>query len=81
MGWRIQCQPGLCREDFYKMVSGFTITKGPRGANATFDFYTKPWAKDSSQENMKKTVVHLETDILFLMPTEIAVAQHKTNAK
>ncbi|XP_024618307.1 bile salt-activated lipase isoform X2 [Neophocaena asiaeorientalis asiaeorientalis] len=71
----------ITEEDFYKMVSGFTITKGPRGANATFDFYTKPWAKDSSQENMKKTVVHLETDILFLMPTEIAVAQHKTNAK
>uniref|UniRef100_A0A8C6BSL5 Carboxylic ester hydrolase n=1 Tax=Monodon monoceros TaxID=40151 RepID=A0A8C6BSL5_MONMO len=71
----------ITEEDFYKLVSGFTITKGPSGAKATFDFYTKPWAQDSSQENKKKTVVHLETDILFLMPTEIAVAQHKTNAK
>ncbi|KAJ8792413.1 hypothetical protein J1605_019632 [Eschrichtius robustus] len=81
MGWRIQCQLGLCREDFYKLVSGLTITKGPRGANATFDVYTKPWAQDSSQETKKKTVVHFETDVLFLMPTEIAVAQHKTKAK
>ncbi|XP_059958412.1 bile salt-activated lipase [Mesoplodon densirostris] len=68
-------------EDFYKMVSGFTITKGPRGAKATFEVYTKSWAQDSSQENKKKTVVHFETDVLFLIPTEIAVAQHKTKAK
>ncbi|XP_068409889.1 LOW QUALITY PROTEIN: bile salt-activated lipase [Eschrichtius robustus] len=71
----------ITEEDFYKLVSGLTITKGPRGANATFDVYTKPWAQDSSQETKKKTVVHFETDVLFLMPTEIAVAQHKTKAK
>ncbi|XP_007101543.2 bile salt-activated lipase [Physeter macrocephalus] len=71
----------ITEADFYKMVSGFTIAKGPRGANATFDFYTKPWAQDSSQETKKKTVVHFETDVLFLMPTETAVAKHKTNAK
>ncbi|KAM9206530.1 bile salt-activated lipase [Dugong dugon] len=68
-------------EDFYKLVRGFTIAKGHRGANATFDIYTKPWASDSSQEAKKKTVVDLETDILFLMPTKIALAQHRTNAK
>ncbi|XP_023601438.1 bile salt-activated lipase isoform X3 [Myotis lucifugus] len=68
-------------EDFFKLVSGFTITKGPRGANATFDFYTASWAEDSSQEAKKKTVVDLETDIGFLMPTKMTVAQHRANAK
>ncbi|XP_015417251.1 PREDICTED: bile salt-activated lipase [Myotis davidii] len=68
-------------EDFFKLVSGFTIAKGPRGANATFDFYTAPWAQDSSKEAKKKTVVEFETDVLFLMPTKMAVAQHKANAK
>ncbi|XP_036073986.1 bile salt-activated lipase [Rousettus aegyptiacus] len=68
-------------EDFFKLVRGLTITKGLRGANATFDFYTAPWAKDSSQEVRKKTVVDLETDILFLMSTKIALAQHRANAK
>ncbi|XP_057576530.1 bile salt-activated lipase [Hippopotamus amphibius kiboko] len=71
----------ITEEDFYKLVSGLTLIKGLRGANATFDFYTEPWAQDSSQETKKKTVVDFETDILFLMPTEIAVAQHKANAK
>jgi hypothetical protein len=63
------------------LVSGFTTTKGLSGARATFDLYTQSWAEDSSQETKKKTVVNLETDILFLMPTEMALAQHKANAK
>ncbi|XP_036276299.2 bile salt-activated lipase-like [Pipistrellus kuhlii] len=68
-------------EDFYKLVRGVTMAKGPRGANATFDFYTTSWAQDSSQEAKKKTVVDLETDVFFLMPTKMAVAQHRANAK
>uniref|UniRef100_A0A2K6JTL7 Carboxylic ester hydrolase n=1 Tax=Rhinopithecus bieti TaxID=61621 RepID=A0A2K6JTL7_RHIBE len=68
-------------EDFYKLVSGLTMTKGVRGAKTTFDVYTESWAQDPSQENKKKTVVDFETDILFLVPTEIAVAQHRANAK
>nr|XP_010973713.1 bile salt-activated lipase [Camelus dromedarius] len=74
-------QKSITAEDFYKLVSGLTIDKGLRGANATFDFYTEPWAQDSSQETKKKTVVDFETDILFLIPTEVAVAQHRANAK
>ena len=57
------------------------MTKGLRGANATYEVYTEPWAQDSSQETRKKTMVDLETDILFLIPTKIAVAQHKSHAK
>ncbi|XP_060056443.1 bile salt-activated lipase [Erinaceus europaeus] len=68
-------------EDFYKLVKGLTFTKGLQGAQATYDMYTESWAQDSSQEARKKTVVNLETDILFLMPTQTALAQHKSNAK
>ncbi|ELK32029.1 Bile salt-activated lipase [Myotis davidii] len=68
-------------KDFYNFVSWITIAKGPRGANATFDFYTAPWAQDSSQEAKKKTVVDFATDYFFLMPTKIDVAQHRANAK
>lgn len=78
---RVQCLFIPFREDFYRLVSGLTVTKGLRGAQATFDVYTEPWAQDSSQETRKKTVVDLETDILFLMPTEIALAQHRANAR
>lgn len=57
------------------------MIKGLRGANSTFDVYTKPWARDATQETKKKTVVDFETDILFLVPTETALAQHRANAK
>ncbi|XP_006894470.1 PREDICTED: bile salt-activated lipase-like [Elephantulus edwardii] len=68
-------------EDFYKLVSGLTLIKGLTGAKATFDAYTESWTKDSSQEVKKKTVVDFETDVLFLMPTKMAVAQHRAHAK
>lgn len=80
-GWRAQCRLSPCSEDFFKLVSGFTISKGEKGASTTFDFYTKPWTQDVSQETKKKTVVAFETDVLFLMPTEITLAQHRANAK
>uniref|UniRef100_A0A8C6RJ76 Carboxylic ester hydrolase n=1 Tax=Nannospalax galili TaxID=1026970 RepID=A0A8C6RJ76_NANGA len=71
----------ITEEDFYRLVSGLTISKGLRGAKATFDIYTESWAQNPTQETMKKTVVDLETDILFLIPTEMALAQHRANAK
>nr|XP_004485292.3 bile salt-activated lipase [Dasypus novemcinctus] len=71
----------ITEEDFYKLVSGLTITKGLEGANSTYNFYTQPWASDSSQKAKKMTVVDFETDILFLIPTKIALAQHRANAK
>lgn len=80
-GWQVQCRLGLHREEFFKLVSGLTITKGIKGAKSTFDMYTAPWAKDSSQEAKKKTVVDFETDVLFLVPTQITLAQHRANAK
>nr|CAA46759.1 cholesterin esterase [Oryctolagus cuniculus] len=66
-------------QDFYKLVSGMTVTKGSEGAQATYSIYTESWAQDSSQQNKKKTV-DLETDILFLIPTEMALAQHRANS-
>lgn len=80
---QIQClfPPSLCREDFYRLVSGSTVKKGLKGAQATFGIYTESWAQDPSQENKKKTVVAFETDALFLIPTEMALAQHRAHAK
>ncbi|KFO31952.1 bile salt-activated lipase [Fukomys damarensis] len=68
-------------EDFYWLVSGFTTSKGLDGARAAFDVYTERWAQDPSQETKKKTVVDLETDVLFLIPTETSLAQHRATAK
>ncbi|KAK2506978.1 hypothetical protein MC885_017876 [Smutsia gigantea] len=51
----------VTEEDFYKLVSGFTITKGIMGANTTFDIYTKPWAQDSDP-NMGHSAVPAHWD-------------------
>ncbi|XP_007527948.1 bile salt-activated lipase-like [Erinaceus europaeus] len=71
----------VTEENFYKLVRGFTIDKGLPGAQATYDIYTESWSQDSSQEAKKKTVVNLETDVLFLMSTAMSLAQHRANAK
>lgn len=71
----------ITEEDFYRLVSGSTVRKGLKGAQATFGIYTESWAQDPSQENKKKTVVAFETDALFLIPTEMALAQHRAHAK
>ncbi|KFO31953.1 bile salt-activated lipase [Fukomys damarensis] len=71
----------ISEEDFYWLVSGFTTSKGLDGARAAFDVYTERWAQDPSQETKKKTVVDLETDVLFLIPTETSLAQHRATAK
>ncbi|XP_028739176.1 bile salt-activated lipase [Peromyscus leucopus] len=71
----------VTEEDFYRLVSGNTLNKGLKGAQTTYDLYTESWAQDPSQENKKKTVVAFETDILFLIPTEMALAQHRAHAK
>ncbi|EHA98727.1 Bile salt-activated lipase [Heterocephalus glaber] len=71
----------ISEEDFYWLVSGLTTNKGLEGARAAFAIYTECWAQDPSQETKKRTVVDLETDVLFLMPTETALAQHRAAAK
>ncbi|XP_006894493.1 PREDICTED: bile salt-activated lipase-like [Elephantulus edwardii] len=76
-----QTNTTVTEEDFYKLVRKFTVTKGLLGANTTFDIYTESWTNHSSQENKKKTVVDFETDIFFLIPNKMAVAQHRLNAK
>ncbi|XP_029467137.1 bile salt-activated lipase [Rhinatrema bivittatum] len=68
-------------DDVYKLVAGLTLQKGVEGANATYSIYTQDWGGSPDQETMKKTVVDLETDYIFLVPTQLALAQHQQNAR
>ncbi|XP_006894494.1 PREDICTED: bile salt-activated lipase-like [Elephantulus edwardii] len=76
-----QTNKAVTEEDFYNLVRKFTITKGLPGAKGTFDIYTESWNDHPSQETKKKTVVDFETDLSFLIPNKMAVAQHRLNAK
>ncbi|XP_014728598.1 PREDICTED: bile salt-activated lipase [Sturnus vulgaris] len=65
----------------YKLVKGLTVDRGEAGANATYNIYTQSWGDKPTQEVVKKTVVELMTDYIFLIPTQKALDLHVQNAK
>lgn len=63
------------------MIKGLTVDRGEAGANATYNIYTQSWGDKPSQEVVKKTVVELATDYIFLVPTQWALNLHLQNAQ
>ncbi|KAM9324308.1 bile salt-activated lipase [Gastrophryne carolinensis] len=68
-------------EEVHKVVEGLTAIKGSSALNTAFQLYTEKWGASPTQEVMKKTVVDLETDYIFLVPTQEALALHYMHAK
>ncbi|KAJ6651611.1 hypothetical protein lerEdw1_020791 [Lerista edwardsae] len=66
--------------EVYHIMRGLTMVKGVRGANATFDLYTRVWSDNVEQEVMKRTVIDVETDFIFLVPTQQTLDLHYQNA-
>lgn len=71
----------LFRDEVYNLVKGLTVDRGERGANLTYNIYTQVWGDNPDQEVMKKTVVDLMTDYIFLIPTQWALSLHARNAR
>ncbi|KAM8996345.1 bile salt-activated lipase [Ara ararauna] len=67
--------------EIYNLIKGLTVDRGERGANETYSVYTQAWSKNPDQEVMKKTVVDLITDYIFLVPTQWALNLHLQNAQ
>ncbi|NXN89006.1 CEL lipase, partial [Bombycilla garrulus] len=68
-------------DEVFNLVKGLTVDRGEAGANATYNIYTQSWGDKPSQEVVKKTVVALMTDYIFLIPTQQALDLHLQNAK
>uniref|UniRef100_A0A8U8B651 Carboxylic ester hydrolase n=1 Tax=Geospiza parvula TaxID=87175 RepID=A0A8U8B651_GEOPR len=68
-------------DQVYNLVKGLTVDRGEAGANATYNIYTQSWGDKPEQEVVKKTVVDLVTDYIFLIPTQVALDLHLQNAK
>lgn len=71
----------LFSDEVYDLIKGLTVDRGEAGANATYNIYTQSWGDKPSQEVVKKTVVELMTDYIFLIPTQLALDLHLQNAK
>ncbi|NXL95935.1 CEL lipase, partial [Alectura lathami] len=71
----------ITANEVYNLVKGLTVDRGERGANLTYDIYTQLWGDNPEQEVMKRTVVDLTTDYIFLIPTQWALNLHMLHAQ
>ncbi|XP_023147261.1 bile salt-activated lipase-like [Amphiprion ocellaris] len=66
-----------------EQVKGFltrlTKEKGTAAADSAFDVYSAHWGSYPDPAVVKKTVADIETDFLFLVPTQIALQLHADN--
>ncbi|XP_032426170.1 bile salt-activated lipase-like [Xiphophorus hellerii] len=68
-------------DDVKRLLASFTKEKGALGSENAFSTYTLDWGSKPSRETVKKTVVAIETDYLFLIPTQAALYLHASKAR
>ncbi|CAN9504825.1 unnamed protein product [Ophioblennius macclurei] len=67
-------------EDVRRLLASYTKEKGQAGANEAYSTYTSTWGSKPSRETIKKTVVAIGTDYIFLIPTQTALYLHAEKA-
>uniref|UniRef100_UPI0037E73508 bile salt-activated lipase-like n=1 Tax=Semicossyphus pulcher TaxID=241346 RepID=UPI0037E73508 len=61
------------------LLSGLTKEKGSAAVPSAYSVYSSPWGSTPDPGVIKKTVADIETDFLFLVPTQIALQLHANN--
>ncbi|XP_076003646.1 bile salt-activated lipase-like [Genypterus blacodes] len=67
-------------EEVRSLLAGLTKEKGSAGVASAYSTYSSHWGSLPQQEVIKKTVADIETDFLFLVPTQIALQLHAANS-
>uniref|UniRef100_A0A8C9YYW3 Carboxylic ester hydrolase n=1 Tax=Sander lucioperca TaxID=283035 RepID=A0A8C9YYW3_SANLU len=67
-------------EDVKRLLASYTKEKGQAGLDNAYSTYTLNWGSNPSKETIKKTVVEIGTDYIFLVPTQAALYLHAANA-
>ncbi|XP_051249666.1 bile salt-activated lipase-like [Dicentrarchus labrax] len=62
------------------LLAGLTKEKGNAAIDSAYSTYTSHWGSAPEQAVVKKTVADIETDFLFLVPTQIALQLHANNS-
>jgi len=68
-------------EDVKDLLGSYTKEKGRAGQEAAFNLYSSTWSSNPTKEQVKKTVVAIGTDYIFLVPTQAALYLHAANAR
>ncbi|XP_031711598.1 bile salt-activated lipase-like [Anarrhichthys ocellatus] len=66
-------------EDMKRLLASYT-KKGKAAADLAYSTYTSTWGPNPSKETIKKTIVEIGTDFIFLVPTQTALYLHAANA-
>lgn len=70
----------LYSEDVKRLLAALTKEKGQMGLDGAYATYSSSWGSSPSKEAVKKTVVAIETDYLFLIPTQTTLYLHAGSA-
>ncbi|KAK2838216.1 hypothetical protein Q5P01_015428 [Channa striata] len=62
------------------LLAGLTKEKGNAAIESAYSVYTSHWGQAPEQDVVKKTVAEIETDFLFLVPTQTALQLHASNS-
>ena len=63
-----------------RLLASYTKEKGKAGLEKAYSLYTSTWGANPSWEDVKKTIVEIGTDYIFLVPTQAALYLHAANA-
>ncbi|XP_060940890.1 bile salt-activated lipase-like [Limanda limanda] len=67
-------------EDVKRLLGSYTKEKGQAGLDNAFSTYNSTWGSRPSREIIKRTVVDIGTDFIFLVATQAALSLHAANA-
>ncbi|XP_077457498.1 bile salt-activated lipase-like [Stigmatopora argus] len=67
-------------EDVRDLLAGLTKEKGTAAVDSAFSVYSAHWGSIPDPAAVKKTVADIETDFLFLVPTQIALRLHANHS-
>uniref|UniRef100_A0A667XTK1 Carboxylic ester hydrolase n=1 Tax=Myripristis murdjan TaxID=586833 RepID=A0A667XTK1_9TELE len=67
-------------EDVRRLLRSYTKEKGQAGLDNAFATYSSNWGTNPSQTTIKRTIVEIGTDYIFLVPIQTALYLHAANA-
>ncbi|XP_071390192.1 bile salt-activated lipase-like [Centroberyx affinis] len=69
-------------DDLKALLGAYTKGKGQAALDSAFNQYSSSWGGSKpSKEKIKRTIVEIGTDYIFLVPTQAALYLHAANAK
>ncbi|XP_029300719.1 LOW QUALITY PROTEIN: bile salt-activated lipase-like [Cottoperca gobio] len=67
-------------QDVKRLLAAYTKEKGKAGLDQAYSTYTSSWNSNPSKETIKRTIVDIGTDFIFLIPVQSALYLHAANA-